>query len=91
MSVGQKEDVTLKRAGLDWLLARYPDAEVALVYDQAYPWPPEHLTRYVEGPWLLVDLVDGIRKRQFAIWKSTGAVYRVTGGAVGDDPLWIPE
>ena len=85
-------NMTLKRDGLNWLLAQYPDAEVALVYDQAYPWPPEHLTRYIEGPWLLVDLVDGPRKRKFAIWKTTGAVYRVGwDGAVGDDPLWIPE
>jgi hypothetical protein len=37
------------------------------------------------GPWLVVTYADG---EEFAIWKATGAVYRVgPGGAVDEDPI----
>lgn len=37
------------------------------------------------GPWVCVDFTDGSK---FAIWKETGAIYRIgPTGAVEDDPL----
>jgi hypothetical protein len=71
------------RRGLDALLARYEFFDVVRV-----EWPPE-------SPWVLVTLgqrsegLDEVWARwEFAIWKSTGAVYQLDAtGAVGDDPL----
>lgn len=63
------------RKGLDLLLARFPDAELARVWVSG-------------GVWVCVDFQSG---EHFAIWRATGAVYRVEGGAVHDDPFLVPE
>jgi hypothetical protein len=71
------------RRGLDKLLAALPNDEIARLDSQQPNW---HRT---EGPWIEVDFENGER---FAIWKYTGAVYRVnTHGAVEDDPWLTPE
>lgn len=44
---------------------------------------------FAESPWLQVDVwvhLEGERK--LALWRATGAVYKVgSDGAVGDDPI----
>jgi hypothetical protein len=83
------------RRGLDKLLSTFASREVAFVAsdaadqrfliaahadDRAGRSLPE-----LPSPWLCVSLVGG---DQFAIWKATGAVYRVgPDGAVEDDPI----
>jgi hypothetical protein len=74
------------RLALDKLLEAFPHGDVAKIDGQ-----PGNLTGAPEyqsnpGPWALVDFTDGQR---FAIWKETGAIYRVGDfGAVEDDP-WL--
>jgi hypothetical protein len=80
------------RAGLDLLLKTYPDADVALVLHQQFQtnYPPYVADGY--GPWTCVDLITNGERWQFAIWNSTGDVYRVQRagdkypGAVEEDP-----
>lgn len=76
---------SLTRRGLDELLAHFPQLELV------------HAHWQVDGPWLIVHLgqqsVDGSDRfaiHPYAIWKRTGAVHGVEGGAVTDDPLWPP-
>lgn len=58
------------------------DGQVALSY-LANPLPPHDAP--VDGPWVCVDFSDGSK---FAIWKTTGAIYRIgPTGAVEDDPF----
>ena len=89
---------SLVRHGLDRLLDRFPECDLVLLDTQ----PGERLMAVVvdehgratgersehvgePGPWVLIDLSDGGR---YAIWKHTGAVYRVgKDGAVEDDPF----
>lgn len=82
------------RASLDRLLASKPGIDVATIDGQ--PEAPDHelpdgRTRlgHLAGPWVCVDFADG---EQFAIWKTTGNVYRVgEHGAVEDDPIIVAE
>ena len=90
------------RRGLDRLLAAHPDRDLDRV-DAQLPHPievydvDEHGQRasrpyrrwdLLAGPWLLVKFADG---EEFAIWKATGAVYRVDdAGAVDEDPILEP-
>jgi hypothetical protein len=72
------------RLGLNALLERFPH----LVLLRADAWPNGN-------PWLLVSLgqrsegeEEAYARHEFAIWKSTGAVYTIGhDGAVGDDPI----
>jgi len=79
------------RRGLDSLLARYPHFDV--LYVERGSANPEE-TR-VAAPWILVTLgqesqgeIEAWARWHFAIWKNTGAVFRMTGpnGPVEDDP-----
>lgn len=86
-------DPSLARRGLDRLLAHYPHADIDMIDGQSAtpdtegPGPMLKLGR-TEGPWVCVDLVHGGQVARFAIWKSTGAVYRLDEhGAVEDDPF----
>lgn len=82
------------RQGLDKLLATFPTRELALVDSQperplnAYDvqtGEAHEITKLPSGPWVCVDFVGGDR---YAIWKTTGAVYRVgPDGAVDEDPI----
>jgi hypothetical protein len=40
-----------------------------------------------DSPWLEVKLGPPDRPREFAIWRATGNIYRVTDGEVSDDPM----
>jgi hypothetical protein len=89
---------SLARQSLDWLLRAMPARELervdaqpgvrSVVLDivsgeQSTPWPAG-----APGPWVLVDFVGGDR---YAIWKATGAMYRVqSDGTVADDPIHEP-
>lgn len=63
--------------------------------------PQRVWTGEMAGPWVLVALGQPSEafeqspawaRWQFAIWKPTGALYRVgVDGAVPDDPLWTPR
>lgn len=47
-----------------------------LVVNAGSPWLSASAWVYLEGP------------RELALWRATGAVYKVdSGGAVGDDPI----
>lgn len=71
--------VSLSDRGLALLRRRFPGARVTKMDEQ-----PETETS-TEGPWVRVEMNNG---ESFAVWKSTGAVYRVLGdGTVGDDPF----
>jgi hypothetical protein len=82
------------REGLDLLLTRHPEAEVAYVIHQSHQ-DDMRVGLPMTGPWTCVDLIIDGERRQFAIWNSTGNVYRVIGpegaypGAVEDDPFLI--
>lgn len=84
------------REGLDRLLAANPEMDLAKIDGQ--PERPATTTRDYSGaplretlhqpagPWVCVDFEGG---DQYAIWKHTGAVYRVgKDGAVEDDPVF---
>lgn len=92
------------RRGLDRLLAAHPDRDVERV-DAQLPHPievydvdpdtgeragrPYRRWDLPAGPWLLVKFADG---EEFAIWKTTGHVYRVgPDGAVDEDPILEPS
>lgn len=76
------------RKGFDLLMAHYPDADLAWLDSQ-----PERTSGAIHyqraaGLWWSVDLSVG----SFAIWKETGAVYRVDDfGAAAADPFLVPE
>lgn len=82
------------RRGLDRLLAAMAHREIRLIDSQ--PERPliatnvetgeeKEITRFPAGPWVLVDFEGG---DSYAIWKLTGAVYRVgEDGAVDEDPM----
>lgn len=76
----RREEWERCKRGLDDLLAFHADA---LVIDLEW--------QEGDAPWVLVTMwwldeeVD--RSGEFAIWKSTGNVYRVHQGAVEDDPF----
>jgi hypothetical protein len=80
---------SLTRQGLDELLRMMPHLELVEA-----DWQRGD----VAGPWLLVTLgqqsddgSDAFALFPFAIWKRTGAVYRVgADGAVEDDPILEP-
>lgn len=80
-------------AGLDWLRQRYADSDVVL-------WKDEAILMRLSGneTWVLSDVAIGDDYgaldfwRCYAIFRNTGAVYRVeSGGAVADDPIHVPE
>lgn len=89
------------RRGLDALLALYPHFDVikvelqlpAVLYSETIP--QRRWEQGIAGPWLLVTLGqpsegenEAYARWEFAIWKRTGAVYRVgLDGAVPDDPI----
>lgn len=83
------------RQGLDRLLDAYPDADIERIDGQPavdagatrdyLGAPLREILPQPAGPWVCIDFVDGSK---FAIWKNTGAVYRVDEhGAVEDDPI----
>src|SRR4029077_5452724 len=81
---------TPARRGLDELLSRYPFLDVLVVM-----WGGEPLLGPETSPWLRVTLgqrslgeEEAWARWEFAIWKTTGAVYSMRqGGAVSDDPI----
>lgn len=80
-------DPSPSRRGLDLLLVMHPH------FDLVNAGMPDE-----QSPWLLVDLgqpstgdAPAWAVWQFAIWRATGAVYRVAGGAVDDDPFIEPQ
>lgn len=79
-------------AGLDWLRQRYADSDLVM-------WRDEKLLMRLSGTesWVLADVAIGDDYgvldfwKPYAIWRNTGAVYRVeSGGAVADDPIHVP-
>jgi hypothetical protein len=78
------------REALDKLLASKPGVEIACIDGQQASEDIEQLDGSIilgvsAGPWVCVDFADG---QKFAIWKTTGNVYRVDEhGAVEDDPI----
>jgi hypothetical protein len=87
---------SLCRRGLDLLLAIHPHLDVLYAYT---PHGGDELTESpLAAPWLRIDLgqpsegdVEAYAVWQFAIWKRTGAVYRMVNGAVEDDPFIEPS
>lgn len=74
----------LIRRSFDELLKCYPQADVIGV-DWGFP---DSEVSEIENPWVLVTLSDhDANDCNFAIWKTTGAVYRMNEGAVEDDPF----
>jgi hypothetical protein len=78
----------LERQGLDRLLAMHPHLSVVAA------WMPGRASGMLGAAWLRVDLGqpsegerDAYAVLSFAIFRNTGAVYRMAGGAVEDDPL----
>lgn len=55
-----------------------------------YREPGLRMNTGMDGPWLCVDLWENERLLRFAIWRSTGNVYRLDEiGAVEDDPFIV--
>jgi hypothetical protein len=93
------------RKGIDLLLAYRPDWDVARIEDGHHVLriPPafldevgrrfaEHRVRDIASPWVIADLVTGEGVLvEFAVWRETGAVYRMDGPAVREDPFLVPE
>lgn len=75
-------DLRLTRLALQWLLDERHDQPVPAIDLQE---PSE--TNAIGGPWICVDFSEFDR---YAIWKTTGAVHSIEGGAVSDDPIWTP-
>lgn len=91
------------RHGLDELLAKYPDRDVfsvdwtlthsLRVYEvneegRRTSDRPYRQWDLPAGPWCLVTFLDDDGYEEFAIWKTTGAVYRVgDDGAVEGGPI----
>lgn len=70
------------RQALDKLLALHPGWDLV-----EYEWQND-------GPWVLATLgqpstngAEAWARHPYAIWKHTGSVYGMTGGAVHDDPF----
>jgi len=91
-------DLDRSRAGLDSLLARFPEAIVVGVGHQELAHQfiqsrhgPDHLAAFMNpGPWTEVTLFfrsPTVQFREFAIWNRTGAVHTMVGGAVEDPAL----
>jgi hypothetical protein len=75
------------RLGLDALLRIYPLRDVRSVDSQRAPSEP--WSSGMDGPWLLVSFADG--GDRYAIWKATGAAYRIgSDGTIDDDPVLTP-
>lgn len=73
------------RKGLDMLLAHYPMATV--IHFDRHIGP-----NLISGPWISITLETDDDKKQFGIWKETGAVYNVDRhGACADDPFLVPK
>jgi hypothetical protein len=79
-------------AGLEWLRQRYAESDLVL-------WRDEKLLLRINGneSWILVDVAIGDDYgtldfwKPYAIWRNTGAVYRVeSDGEVADDPIHVP-
>jgi len=67
-----------ERRGFDLLIAEYPIADAFNIT--------------ISEPWLCVDLALDNDVHKFAIWRTTGCVYKVDEhGAAADDPFLIPE
>ena len=90
---------SLERKGLDMLLELFPEADVVAV-NEAGPLLRDAVgggVTVVAPPapsWTTVRLtmLDGeFQQALFAIWKHTGAVYRMDADAVHDDPFLVPE
>lgn len=93
-------EASWERKGLDLLLAHYSMANLVHLdrhdtsgireldgfnYDVPMPNIPP-------GPWVSITLETDDDKKQFGIWKETGAVYNVDQhGACADDPFLVPE
>jgi hypothetical protein len=82
------------RLALDELLRRYFFFDLVDV-----DWQLGAVEKPLGGPWCVVRLgqrsEDFARSEAwavhtFAIWKSTGALHSMNGGAVSDDPIWTP-
>jgi len=82
------------RRGLDELLKRYPFFDV--LYIERGSTESELRTEgpLIAAPWILVSLgqpseneIEAFARWEFAIWKNTGAVYRVVDGAVQDPAI----
>ena len=77
---------SLRRLGLDWLLALHPGFDVLYAQQQ-----PGH-------GWIEVDLgqpsdgaIEAYAIHRYAIWKNTGAVHPIdANGAASDDPIYRP-
>ena len=86
------------RRGLDWLLELNPHLELLSIEWQIDPSDGRSVARWA-GPWILVELGQPsenvelepvFARHRFAIWRATGAVHGMDGGAVTDDPLFEP-
>lgn len=94
---------SLTRQALDELLRLYPYFDLIKVdwqvrassFDENGGKTPATHT----GPWVLVylgqqssifDEIPAWAIWRFAIWKVTGALYRMEGPMVPDDPIWTP-
>ena len=86
-------DPSPARRGLDALLRANPALDVVSV-----DWGPRSFEDGIDvdapSPWLLVELgqrsmgvAEVWARHPYAIWKATGSVYGMRGGAVDDDPL----
>jgi hypothetical protein len=87
------------RRAMDGLRERFPGREIER-FDNGIPHPilaydvdeqgqrakrPYRVWDLRAGPWLMVKYTDG---EEFAIWKTTGDVYRIgPDGAVDEDPI----
>lgn len=89
------------RHSLERLLMLYPFHDVVEVEWQIDPADERQAARW-SGPWVLVtlgqpsdhiDVEPAWARWQFAIWRATGAIFRVgADGAVDDDhPVWTPS
>jgi hypothetical protein len=78
-------DQSPARRGLDRLLAVMPHLDLIRLEWQG------------DGPWVLIDLgqrsegeAEAWAIHRYAIFKRTGAVHGMSGGAVTDDPILMP-
>lgn len=75
------------RRGFDLLLSMYPHFDVVTVdLEVGHPvWAIVELGQPSEGE------SDAYAIWRFAIWRTTGAVHRMSDGAVEDDPIIEPQ
>lgn len=77
---------------LTWLLTDGPLAKHANRGIEIHP----HANDEPSSPWMTADAMGDGPQERYAIWRRTGAVYRVQGEgdeypeAVEDDPIWTP-